>query len=121
MRLFKFINTFTVAILFWIGMFNLYLALTQAPLYALSTFFFIALALYVDTFEKKPFAVSTLDTTNKDAEWEDTLVYTYSIGFLKLCFFLKTHLFPGKTLYSFTPFNDLPTEAKKKAIIKYYQ
>ena len=84
-------------------------------------FIMAIIAIRLDKLKRQAFAINTLDVTDKKADWNHTLVYAYSIKWLKFVYWYEIKYKKNYPIvYEFCKFEELPRDIRQGMIKKYF-
>jgi hypothetical protein len=84
-------------------------------------FIIVIIAIRLDKLQRQAFAINTLDVLDKKAEWNHTLVYSYSIKWLKFVYWYEIKYKKNYPIvYEFCKFEELPRDIRQGMIKKYF-
>jgi hypothetical protein len=117
MKTFNFLDKYSVRIILYLALIIAGYSLLYNPYVIFVAYLIAFLGLKLDMIDRKPICVSTL---TKNSDWNDKLVYAWSISFIKLCFSKRLFWNKDDNYYSFTPYDELPQHLRAKILIEYF-
>jgi hypothetical protein len=90
--------------------------------YLLLAYLLAFIAIKIDMLERHSFVISKLDVRDPNAKWEYTLVYSYSIKWLKFLYFYELKIkkcYP--IIYEFSLYEDFPKKEREYMLNKYFE